>query len=713
MNAGRRLALLSAACLLAACPRLDRDWGTEPTSPAELPKAQASPDEARAFLAGFGREVITPPPGVPLGGHAKESATGVAAWGELEARAIYLRAPDGGELVLVACDLWAVSGAFVDRVVAQLAREHGIKLRRESLSIGATHTHHGPGNFAGEAMYNSYAQARAGFDPVLEAFLVERVARSIVSARAAARAATLELDHRVVEGVARNRSILAFMAAPESASRLEANAGLAGCGPAPELPEGPDRCHAIDPRLRAIRVRDLEGRLLGLVATMAVHPVAMPREVDAYHGDLFAIARSTAEAQLAAADRRPLVVLFNGPEGDVSPNWDQQSRKDTEALGRRLGLSLGAIAKAPESGAPLAPTLEHRHRRVRLPEAEPEGHAVAARAIPGRAMFAGAEDGRTKMQGRRNREGAVAKRERVPGQGLKLPAIGRLWLAIGLPPRQTPEQLDLVSHRIGGLTLASMPGEFTTNLGQRLRAGLHELAPGEPEPMLLGLTDGYGSYFTTPEGYATQQYEGGSTLFGPWSGPALVAAHLEAWRAPATPLAPAESAHAGPRRRFWLRPGPRAKHWARVAARVLFDQLEIEDGAPHFDFDDRFARPDDEGHVMPELWLDVPDAEGHWRPARRGLHASPAPFEFVRSVQAVEGQTLRWRGIWLGRSQDAELGELRRVPGGAVRLHARGVDGREHCSAPFSPGEPVPERLETRSCAADPTPPPDPRENLG
>lgn len=58
--------------------------------------------------------------------------------------------------------------------------------------------------------------------------------------------------------------------------------------------------------------------------------------------------------------------------------------------------------------------------------------------------------------------------------------------------------------------------------GRRLRDTVGAVLGAEAKyVMIAGYTNDYAGYITTPEEYAIQQYEGGHTLFGPWTFPAF------------------------------------------------------------------------------------------------------------------------------------------------------------------------------------------------
>jgi neutral ceramidase len=73
--------------------------------------------------------------------------------------------------------------------------------------------------------------------------------------------------------------------------------------------------------------------------------------------------------------------------------------------------------------------------------------------------------------------------------------------------------------RIGQLLVIAAPFEITTMAGRRLKqAVLETMAPaGVKYVAIAALANEYIHYVTTREEYAQQAYEGGSTLFGPWS----------------------------------------------------------------------------------------------------------------------------------------------------------------------------------------------------
>jgi len=72
--------------------------------------------------------------------------------------------------------------------------------------------------------------------------------------------------------------------------------------------------------------------------------------------------------------------------------------------------------------------------------------------------------------------------------------------------------------RIGPLYLATLPAEPTVMAGWRVRKQLaRTLGVDTRHVLILGYTNAYSQYVTTFEEYSLQDYEGGSTLFGPYT----------------------------------------------------------------------------------------------------------------------------------------------------------------------------------------------------
>ncbi|KAF5462190.1 hypothetical protein F2P56_018218 [Juglans regia] len=91
------------------------------------------------------------------------------------------------------------------------------------------------------------------------------------------------------------------------------------------------------------------------------------------------------------------------------------------------------------------------------------------------------------------------------------------------PYAWAPAILPIQMLRLGKLIILSVPGEFTTMAGRRLREAVKETlisnGNGEfddkTEVVIAGLTNTYSQYVATFEEYEQQRYEAASTLYGP------------------------------------------------------------------------------------------------------------------------------------------------------------------------------------------------------
>jgi len=171
------------------------------------------------FTAGAGKTEITPPPGIPLGGHGPGGRVARGYWTRLYARSFYFDDGRDHHLALVSAELFAIPAGLHAKVLEAVNRRQ--RLRPEDLVLAATHTHHGPANFASAEIYNSFAGPLPHFDPVLLDFLAGRIADAVVASIAdaqthAGRPHELRFYRGGAPGIQRNRAIAPFFHNPEA-----------------------------------------------------------------------------------------------------------------------------------------------------------------------------------------------------------------------------------------------------------------------------------------------------------------------------------------------------------------------------------------------------------------------------------------------------------------------------------------------------------------
>ncbi|KAL9374281.1 hypothetical protein Peur_033901 [Populus x canadensis] len=118
------------------------------------------------------------------------------------------------------------------------------------------------------------------------------------------------------------------------------------------------------------------------------------------------------------------------------------------------------------------------------------------------------------------------------------------------PYAWAPSILPVQILRIGQLVILSVPGEFTTMAGRRLRDAVKMvLTSGASKEfgrnvhiVISGLTNTYSQYVTTFEEYEVQRYEGASTLYGPHT----LSAYIQEFRKLAAALISGRPVEPGP-----------------------------------------------------------------------------------------------------------------------------------------------------------------------
>ncbi len=519
-----------------------------------------------AFEAGAARVDLTPIPGIPLGGYSVEGKISRGFWGRLWARAIYLEDEDEFPLVLVSTNLMIMPYGLSNRVT-ELVQEHLPHVGRENVVLAATETHQSPGNFFSDPMHNAVGSAESGFDEALFDFLAIRITKAIVDAHEARRPARVRLGNPAsLQGLVRNRSLEAFMVNPGAANLMQ---GRPTC-PADQYFDSPDECRAVEPRIDVLELveRDDPTQRIALAVFLATHTTILDKETEVFAGDFFEATATLLETDAmqgvgpcpAQEDAFPVVALFNGAQGDVSPNYHRSPRDRARVLqlGRdvaeRVCTTLGApdltnteirfryqfqsldhdrfLDEAFPTDALIPyvltdPDCHYNFELAQPPPSRPWRRRTARDPKPGFPQMGGAEDGYSFFHEIGLLEGdRASKRQRnEAGHGIKKSRLDLGWLSIpigrvALDFLSPAEEAPVGVYRIGDHALVGLPGEFTTSLGGRVRhlVSLEAGLPPGGRVILIGMANGHTSYVTTPEEYDAQHYEGASSLYGPGIG---------------------------------------------------------------------------------------------------------------------------------------------------------------------------------------------------
>jgi neutral ceramidase len=662
-----------------------------------------------AWRAGAAKVDLTPMPGFPMGGHSRAGQTARGYWTRLHANAIYIEEPHGRRLALVSCDLWSMPAGLADRVAELVASDdrgrrlapERVVLSRDQIVLAATHTHQSPGNFSTASGYNTFASPHTGFDPRLFEFLAQRISAAILTAARSARPAVLTYAAGPVARLARNRSFSPFLQnALEAPAVMAEYAGLPAepvppVYPEPPPPYGPGAIYrAVTPRLRVLSMH-VPGDPADVIATaafVAVHPTSLSNRTPLYTSDFFGVASILAEQALRreTRSRSPVVAIFNGAEGDVSPAWECrpaagrpgcQQRVDALGLGRILA---DRIVELGRQGQALTGRLEHRFAHaVRLNgECLREQPSICTAKTPmiGVAMLGGTPDGRSDLYALGWHEGVTGTP--TPDQGAKRPALDLPFVPASSPVGLSrfvmtaisiPNRVPLGLYRLGPILLATVPGEFTTVMGLRIERALSRAMADRGRPVehviLVGLANEYVSYFTTPEEYALQFYEGASTAYGPASGPLVqdrLTLLVEQLDDPPPPHGDAFVYSPGNVARYGLCDvKPDAESREGLAGMLQDGAGQTLPDAPTFCWSDRVpslrAASRASRRVTPLVSIEARRADGAWAPlpGREGGAENDQGLNFVTTASFAFPGRSRWCATWLGTPPPGVAGELR------------------------------------------------------
>ena len=484
-------------------------------------------------------------------GRMRQQTNGIHT--RLRSRAFVIADEDGGRVLLSVNDLPMVVHSVWREVLDRLGERHGDTYTERNVMITATHTHCGPGGYSYHRLYNSNTH---GFRPLTFAAIVDGIVEAAERAIADVGPATLTLAHGELRDASVNRSRVAF----------ERN-------PPEDRAFFPD---AIDPQTTVLGVAR-DGRPVGAINWFATHGTSMTNRNRLISADNKGYAAYRWERLHHGvdylADEPPGFVgaFAQTNAGDMSPNLFQRPGagptedefENTRLIGERqyraAATTLAEAARVVSGPVDARTTFVDLPATVVGPEYSGDGrpHRLGP-AYGGAAALAGTAEGpafRAFRQGANPVWDALSRRllyRLSPGladsqapKGLVIPG-GLINRLVPLAQERVPVQLI----RIGALHLIAVPAELTIVAGLRLRRTVAAVVGAAlADVLVVGYSNGYVHYVTTPEEYEAQRYEGGSTMFGRWELAAFQQAGAElAWSlvagrpAPVGALPPAISA---------------------------------------------------------------------------------------------------------------------------------------------------------------------------
>jgi hypothetical protein len=492
----------------------------------------ALPSAASAIDVGVGRADITPPTGYYMMGWVRSDGLITGQHTRLYARVVVLR-QGGRKIALVTEDLNGIPGGMLAQA-ADMDKDLGYS--QQNVLDSASHTHAAPTSFYNFTTYNSvFMTVRTPTDFDLQgmrdqrlyAFMVKRLALAIRRADSNLGPGAIGWGATRITDLTANRSIEAHLA----------DHGIQrdyGKGSPSDDPDGP--LHTIDPDVHVLRVDKFMGTRrvpVGMWSTFADHGTVDKFQFTYYNEDHHGAATHKVEQAIRTTGKVPpgqdvVNAYGNTDEGDISAGLTRSGPAAADAVGtREAGAFMHAWRQAGEHMT-RSPKLEWRWTRMCFCGQSTAVGPVADHGAFGLSQFTGSEEGR----------GPLFDVTRVPFEGDHLPVGAGGSLPVPSTPAADPAQGDkivigapldvpkavpLMALRVADRVIVSVPGEMTSEMGRRLRKSVLGASAGSgvTTAVIAGLANEYADYFTTPEEYDAQHYEGGATIYGRASSVAL------------------------------------------------------------------------------------------------------------------------------------------------------------------------------------------------
>ncbi|GIH92924.1 neutral/alkaline ceramidase [Planobispora siamensis] len=495
-------------------------------SPLGPPVARAAPADPAPYLVGRGISDVTGEVAeVGMMGYSsfEQKATGLHQRQRSRAFVVVDRA-SGRRVAYVNADLAMIFQAVRQKVLAELAQRYGSLYGEQNVLLSATHTHAGPGGFSHHLAYNL---ASLGFQKATFDAIVDGIVESVAEAHEDLKPGSITIGRGELTDASVNRSRAAFERNP-----AQDRAAFPG---------------AIDPAMTVLRFRQGDADV-GAISWFATHNTSMTNTntlVGPDNKGYAAYAWEHDHEGVRYLDPAPgFVAAFpNTNAGDMSPNLNlrpgsgptENEVDNTRIIGERQFTRAKQVYDAATT--PVTGSVDSRIRYVDMENVTVEGRYTpdgkehrTCTAMVGASTLAGSvEDGPAIPGFREGMTGPIGRlleRFEVPASAslLACQAPKANLVPTGLitePVRATPNILPLQIVKIGQFYLAAGPAEYTIVSGLRIRRTIaQELGVPTENVLMQGYANAYSQYVTTPEEYGLQQYEGGSTLYGPYTLPA-------------------------------------------------------------------------------------------------------------------------------------------------------------------------------------------------
>ncbi len=442
------------------------------------------------------------------------------------ARAYIVKDDANKSVVFVSVDKGAMFQAVNEAVMAKLQANFGDLYTDDNVVISATHTHQASG---GQSHYGLYVIATGGYWKTNFNNMVDGIYESIVRAHNNIAPGDIYMNSGALDGASVNRSLRAYV------ENVDA-----------------DDFSPVDNEMTVLRFEQ-GGTDVGMISWFPVHPTSLGKEYKYNSGDSkgYASLKFERDKESSYGTSGSFVAAFaQSNAGDLSGNLnlppydthDQPStgpgsttEESSEIIGElqyQKAVELFNSANVKLSGPVSYVSRYNDFSNTEVDGSFTDGQTqTTCKASIGFSFAAGAEDGRSGLF----REGLT----KDPNWGTandQCHAEKPVFLFTGSNGNNpdTPKILPTSLVKIGQLGILAAPAEFTAMAGRRSKAAVNSVAGnGLDHLVFAGYADAYAGYVTTEEEYRTQQYEGASTHFGPWT----LAAYRQEFQRLATKLA--------------------------------------------------------------------------------------------------------------------------------------------------------------------------------
>ncbi len=473
-------------------------------------------------------DITGDPVGDLMYGYANPSQVAKGIRLRVRARAFVVLDPKmKNRVAIVVVEAGGIMEAIRRSVINKLQTMYGDSYNYNNVLITATHTHSVPAGYSNDLIFDvgSEGYHKANFDST-----VDGIVEAIVSATKDISPGEITLNEGDLRDASANRSRDAFEQDPDKS-------------------QYPDK---IDTRMTQLTFTK-NGKPVGLLNFFPVHGTSMSNSNLLISGDNKGYAAYHIEHDLEGVryfEHNPGFVsaFAQSNAGDMSPNLDLKPgglpENDESLNTQEIGLRQAnlAIKLMNDPGEQLTGGLDYRQHYVDMSNVTVDAsytndhiqHTTCPATI-GASFTAGTDDGPGMpifTQGITLSNEAItyavkllfqAFHADVPNQIRECQKPKQFLFKLGMvgPVEFSQDVLPLQLIRLGSLYLAAMPAEPTIMTGHRIRNTLAKTLNTDPKHVVVvGYSNAYSLYVTTPEEYDVQDYEGGATMFGKWTQPA-------------------------------------------------------------------------------------------------------------------------------------------------------------------------------------------------